>query len=151
MGCSSGSLPLDDTSCQKSCPSAGFLQFLPLVFPLLGSPQVVSSFRTHSVVLLWGSSRAAGGSPRVAGGQPDSPWSVPVAAGNLCPNTWSTSSLSAPSLVSAGLFHSDFLIPLSQLLCKNFLPCLKYIMAEVLPVGSALAWLWPVASPSWRR
>lgn len=94
MDCSSVTLPLDNRSCHKIYPRVGFsswIQLLPLVFSWVGSPQVVSSLRKHSAVLLWGSSWTAGGSllhsssPWAAGRQPDSPWSAPGAAGESLP------------------------------------------------------------------
>lgn len=72
--------------------------------------------------------------------------------GNLCPSTWSTFSLffcaelGVCRAVSLTFSHSSLPATLQQ-----FLLFLKDVMAEVLPVGSALAWLCPVARPSWSR
>lgn len=65
--------------------------------------------------------------------------------GNLCPGTWSTK-LHVCRAVSLTFSHSSLPTALLQ-----FLPFLKYVMAKVLPVGSVLACLWPVASPSWSQ
>jgi len=64
--------------------------------------------------------------------------------GNLCSSAWSTFSPSSLALVSAELFFSHVLAPLSQLLYLPavFFPLLTCIIPEVLPpslMGLALA------------
>jgi len=126
--------------------------------PLSMGPQVLAG-DCSSVVSPWGHSLlqeftcsgveslpwAAGGSllhhgpPWTAGGQPASPWSSAQAAREDS-LLWHLEYLLLPSssltLVSAELFLSCHLTPLSQLPSHSsfFLPLLNYVITEVLPV-----------------
>jgi len=153
--CSSvGSLPWRQNSmkCSKVSPSHGLQLFTncPSVGPSHGcgpSGTACSSMgppRDHSFLqastcssvgsLPW----ATGGPPWTAGGQPASPWSSSRAAREDSLLQRLKHLLRPPSsltLVSAELFLSHRLTPLSQLLSPHsfFLPFLKYVIPEVLP------------------